>query len=145
VSWHLDTFVSCLIVLGLLSACGEVPKAPLVASDIVITTPMPGGGMSAGYVSLRNNTDIEIRIDRITSPAYEKIEIHQSTLEDGIAKMRRIKALSIPANSSVILKNGGKHLMLMRPTSAAESVSLSFYSNDEVVLSLIAPLTPRNN
>ncbi len=101
--------------------------------------------MSAGYVTLSNNTDIEIRINKITSPAFEKIEIHESTLEDGIAKMRRIEALSIPPNSSVELVNGGKHLMLMRPTASADSVSLNFYSDDTIILSVIAPMTPRNN
>ena len=140
---HRQTLVGCLIVILLLVACSGEPKAPLVASDIVVTASMPGGSMSAGYISLRNNTDIEIRISKITSPAFEKIEIHESTLEDGIAKMRRIEALSIPPNSSVTLENGGKHLMLMRPTTSAEVVSLSFYSDDTVILSVIAPITPR--
>ena len=138
------TIVSCLFIMGLLIACSGETKAPLVATDIVVTAPMPGGRMSAGYVSLRNNTDIEIRINKITSPAFEKIEIHESMLEDGIAKMHRLEALSIPANSSVILANGGKHLMLLRPTASADSVSLNFYSDDTIILSVIAPMTPRN-
>jgi hypothetical protein len=141
---HRQTLVGCLIVILLLVACSGEPKASLVASDIVITASMPGGSMSAGYISLRNNTDIEIRISKITSPAFEKIEIHESTLEDGIAKMRRIEALSIPPNSSVTLENGGKHLMLMRPTTSADTVSLSFYSDDTIILSVNAPISPRN-
>jgi copper(I)-binding protein len=141
---HRQTLVGCLIAILLLVACSGEPKAPLVASDIVVTASMPGGSMSAGYISLRNNTDIEIRISKITSPAYEKIEIHESTLEDGIAKMRRIEALSIPPNSSVTLENGGKHLMLMRPTTSTDTVSLSFYSDDTIILSVNAPITPRN-
>jgi hypothetical protein len=142
---HRQTTVSGLLVLVLLVACSGEPEAPLVASDIVVTAAMPGASMSAGYISLRNNTDIEIRINKITSPAFEKIEIHESTLEDGIAKMRRIEALSIPPNSSVILGNGGKHLMLMHPTASADTVSLSFYSDDTIILSVNAPMTPRNN
>ena len=141
---HRQTLVGCLIAILLLVACSGEPKAPLVASGIVVTTSMPGGSMSAGYISLRNNTDIEIRISKITSPAFEKIEIHESTLEDGIAKMRRIEALSIPPNSSVTLENGGKHLMLMRPTTSTDTVSLSFYSDDTIILSVNAPITPRN-
>jgi copper(I)-binding protein len=141
---HWQTIIGSLIALVLLAACSGEPKAPLVASDIVVTASMPGGSMSAGYVSLRNNTDIEIRISKITSPTFEKIEIHESTLEDGIAKMRRIEALSIPPNSSVTLENGGKHLMLMRPTTSTDTVSLSFYSDDTIILSVNAPITPRN-
>ncbi len=143
--WLRRQAINCsFIVLVLLGACSDEPKPPLVASEIVITASMPGGHMSAGYISLRNNTNVEIRISKVTSPAFEKIEIHESILEDGIAKMRRIDALSIPANSSVTLENGGKHLMLMRPTAAADTVSLSFYSDGAVILSVVAPITARN-
>jgi copper(I)-binding protein len=138
-----QSIVCCLFVLVLLGACSGEPKAPLVASDIVVTASMPGGHMSAGYISLRNNTDIEIRIDRITSPSFEEIEMHESTLVDGIAKMRQLETLSIPPNSSVTLVNGGKHLMLMRPTALADTVSLRFYSDDELILSVNAPVTQR--
>ena len=139
------SLVICLSVLVLLVACSSETQAPLVASNIVVTTPMPGARMSAGYVTLRNNTDIEIRINKITSPEFEEIEIHESSLEDGIAKMRRIEALSIPPNSSVTLVNGGKHLMLMRPTGLADTVSLSFYSGETIILSVNAPMTPRTH
>ena len=99
--------------------------------------------MSAGYVSFANNTDEAMSISHVTSPEFEAVEIHESLLEDGVAKMRRIEELTIPANSSVSLQRGGKHLMLMRPSGAPESVSLSFYSGDTLLLSLEAPITRR--
>jgi copper(I)-binding protein len=133
-----------LIACLLLSACGGTSKAPLVISDIVITAPMPGRQMSAGYLSLTNNTDEAIRISRVVSPQFETVEIHESLLEDGVAKMRRIAELSIPPNSTVSLARGGKHLMLMRPNGNIDVVTLNFYSGDAMLLGMAAPLSTRN-
>jgi hypothetical protein len=134
-----------LIVCLFLAACGGEAKAPLVASDIVITEPVPGRHMSAGYISLTNNTSDAINITHVMSPEFDAVEMHESLVENGIAKMRRIELLTIPANSSVSLQRGGKHLMLMRPTGALETVSLSFYSGDTLLLNVNAPVSRSNN
>ena len=134
-----------LVVCLLLSACGGGVKPPLVATDIVITQAMPGRHMSAGYLSFTNNTSDAISITQVVSPEFEVVEIHESLLEDGVAKMRRIEALTIPANSSVSLQRGGKHLMLMRPTGALATVSLSFYSGDTLLLNVNTAISEGSN
>jgi len=134
-----------LIVCLFLSACGGEAKAPLVASDILITEPLPGRHMSAGYISFTNNTSDAINITHVMSPEFGAVELHESLVEDGIAKMRRIEELTIPPNSSVSLQPGGKHLMLLRPTGALDTVSLSFYSGDSLLLNVKAPVSRRNN
>ena len=138
---RLVALLACL----LLAACGGEAKPPLVATDIVITQPMPGRHMSAGYISLTNNTDAAINITHVVSPDFETVEMHESLLEDGIAKMRRIEELLIPANSTVSLERGGKHLMLMRPTGPLETVSLGFYSGDTLLLNLNVPVSKGSN
>ena len=75
---------------------------------------MPGQQMSAGYLSLTNNTGEAISISRVVSPQFEAVEMHESLLENGVAKMRRIPQLTVPPNSTVSLERGGKHLMLKR-------------------------------
>ncbi len=137
--------VHALIVCLFLSACGGEAKAPLVASDILITEPLPGRHMSAGYISFTNNTSDAINITHVVSPEFEAVELHESMVEDGIAKMRRIEELTIPPNSSVSLQRGGKHLMLLRPTGALDTVSLSFYSGDSLLLNVKAPVSRRSN
>ena len=134
-----------LIVCLFLAACGGEAKAPLVASNIVITEPMPGRHMSAGYMSFTNNTSDAIYITHVVSPEFDAIEMHESLVEDGIAKMRPIEELVIPANSGISLQRGGKHLMLMRPIGALDSVSLSFYSGDTLLLNVNAPVSRRSN
>jgi len=124
-----------ILACALLAACSP-PQPPLVATVVEITKPMPGAHMSAGYMVLTNNTDAAIVIDAIRSPQFGAVEIHETTIDDGISRMREIGALVVPAHGSVTLERGGKHLMLMRPRDPGESVSLTLLSEGAPVLSI---------
>lgn len=114
------------------------PLAPLVARNVVVTRPMPGMKMSAGYLSLTNNTDAPIRVTRVSSPQFAAVELHESTVEDGVARMREIPELLVPPRGAVTLERGGKHLMLMKPSGNADDVSLNLYDGEELLLSISA-------
>ena len=126
-------FILPLVVF--ISACGA-PEPPLVMSELEVTRPMPGMQMSAGFFVITNNTDEFVRITSVSSPQFEAVEIHETTITDGISRMRELEALEIPARSSVVLERGGKHLMLMRPRDLQESVTLQFFSGELPVLSV---------
>ena len=125
-----------LVLLAIVMAGCGAPQPPLVASDVEITRPMPGMKMSAGYFVLTNNTGEAVRITAVTSPQFAAVEIHETTLEDGIARMRELDALVVPARGSVTLERGGKHLMLMRPEAPGNTVSLQLMSDDAPVLTI---------
>ena len=127
---------SVLIIAAVALAACSAPQAPLVASDVEITRPMPGRSMSAGFLVLQNNTATDIRITAVTSPQFGAVEIHETTIEDGISRMRELEALVIPANGSVTLERGGKHLMLMRAGEMGDVVTLQLLSDDMPVLSI---------
>ncbi len=132
-----------LIVVGLsLFACSKQP--PLVASDVVINEALPGQMMTAGYLTLRNNSDAAIRISSVSSPEFGAVEMHETQISDGIARMRAVDELVVAPQSSVKFERGGLHLMLMRP-SGDRNVSLNFYQGDALLLSITTPVTPRDN
>lgn len=131
-----------LVAVVLVSACSAEPQPPLVATDVVVTRPAPGMQMSAAYMSLTNHTEKTIRISRIASAQYESVQLHESIVEDGIARMRAIPVLEISSGDTITLARGGKHLMLMRPTGTAESVSLQFLDGENLVLAVDAPFEP---
>ena len=125
-----------IILLALaVSACGA-PQPPLVASAVEITRPMPGRSMSAGFLVLENTTSDPITITQVASPQFAAVEIHETTIEDGISRMRKVDALIVPAKGSMVLERGGKHLMLMRATNLENTVTLQFMSEDAPVLNL---------
>lgn len=128
-----------LYLLALLFACTacQGPSGPPVEIlDVEVTAPRPGMGMSAGYLRITNNTNELVTITSVDSPQYGKVELHESTLVDGVARMRPIKSLDIPAGDSVTLERGGKHLMLMQPVDKPGTVTLNFYSGDALLVSI---------
>jgi len=126
---------SVLLLVLLLAACGT-PQPPLVVSELEVTKPLPGRHMAAGYLVLTNNTDDNLRITRVASPQFGSVEIHETTINEGVSRMRKLEELAVPAHGSVTLRRGGKHLMLMRPNDLGNSITLQFFSGDTPVLSV---------
>ena len=125
-----------LALVYVLAACGGPAGPPVVASNIVVTAPAPGMRMAAAYLDITNRSGGAIRITSVTSPDYESVEMHETTVEDGVARMRSIPVLEIPDGESATFERGGKHLMLMRSTGPNEFVTLQFLSKGEPVLTI---------
>lgn len=92
--------------------------------------------VSAGYMTLINDSDEVVSITSVASPQFDSVEMHETIIEDGIARMRPIEALVIAPGSTVKFERGGKHLMLMQPSESIDTVTLNFYSGDLLVLSV---------
>lgn len=71
---------------------------------------MPTG---AAFLSIRNDGDTADRLLGASTDRAETVEIHRGVMEDGIARMRPVEAVELPAGEEVILAPGGYHLMLM--------------------------------
>ncbi|HNP63722.1 MAG TPA: copper chaperone PCu(A)C [Woeseiaceae bacterium] len=132
-----------LALLALVACTGE-SSPPLVASNVVVTEPLPGRMMSAAYLSLTNNSNDAILINRVSSPDFGAVELHESLLEDGVAKMRPVDSLVIAPGATVALQQGGLHLMLMHKKTDVDTVSLNFYEDTTLLLSLEAQISRRN-
>ena len=111
-------------------------QPPLVGRAGEIRRAMPGRNLSAGFLVLTNNTDTDIRITAATSPQFGAVEIHETTIEEGVSRMRELEVLLVPAAGSVTLERGGKHLMLMRGKDVGAFVALQLLSDGEPVLSI---------
>lgn len=134
-----------VVMLMLLSivACEPGDGPDLLISEIEITRPIPGAAMSAGYFLLQNRSGRPIEITRIESAQFERVEIHETVIENDISRMRRLPGLNVPAGGEVRLARGSKHLMLMRPTETLDRISLDFYSGDRLVLSTESTIADR--
>ena len=135
--------ILAVLILLITGACSSESGPPLVISDLEVTRPMPGASMSAGYFLLENRSSGDITITRVDSAQFGRVEVHETVLENDVSKMRRLDALTIPANGSVRLERGGKHLMLMRPADDITNVELAFYTSDGLVLSAVTTIAER--
>jgi copper(I)-binding protein len=125
-----------LIALAFVTACDRSNGPPVVATNAVVTAPGAGMPMAAGYLEISNRSGSGIRITRVSSPDYEAVEMHETIVEDGIARMREIPVLEIAAGETAVFERGGKHLMLMKPVGTPGTVTLNFYSGDVLLLSV---------
>ncbi len=88
-------------------------------SDVVATMnawireARPGGKVNAGYLTLVNAGTKKVVLREVHCSAFNEVQIHEMSRVDGLMKMRRLESLAIPLGSSVVLKPGGLHLMMM--------------------------------
>lgn len=129
----------------LIAACSAEPQPPLVARDIEVTSPMPGVSTSAGYMVLTNNSEADILINSVSSPQFGAVELHETAVENGVARMRPVSELLIRAGESVHLQRGGLHLMMMRPQRDIETITLNLHSGDILIMSIRLAATMSGN
>ncbi len=76
----------------------------------------PGAKANGGYMTLVNASDEDLRLTSVSSAQFEKVEMHEMAVVDGMMKMRELEdGVEIPAGGSAKFKPRGRHLMLRKP------------------------------
>ena len=96
--------------------------------------------MSVGYMTLDNNSDQPIVIGNVTSPQFTSVEMHETVIEDDVARMASLTSLVIEPRSSVQFEAGGKHLMMSGPLNQTEAglpvtIEIHYESNGLLIVS----------
>jgi hypothetical protein len=79
------------------------------------------GAPTGAFLGIRNTGMAADRLISASSPLAKTVEIHLSTMTDGVMKMRRTPHVDIPAGKMVMLQPGGFHIMLMGMTKAIKA------------------------
>ena len=98
--------LSILSIAAVFGADIEIERAYARAS-------IPNVPNSAAFFVIKNNSDKDIAITSANSDIAEKNELHTHIKENQMLKMMKIEKLVVPAKSSLELKSGGDHVMLM--------------------------------
>lgn len=72
-----------------------------------------GGGTAAVYLTLTNPGAQEQSLVSASSDAAKIVELHETTSQAGVMKMRPVKSIRIPPGGKVEMKPGGYHVMLL--------------------------------
>jgi copper(I)-binding protein/cytochrome oxidase Cu insertion factor (SCO1/SenC/PrrC family) len=75
----------------------------------------PTATSNGGYMTLVNVGAEDLTLVSIESAAFDKVEVHEMAVVDGLMTMRELGNLVVPANGQVHMQPGGKHLMLIGP------------------------------
>ena len=105
-----------------------------IIKGIILQGP-PNISVNAGYGVLKNITDEDITLIRLTSPVFDGVQLHDMEYSDGgKAKMVHITKPLIPAGGELKLAPGDKHLMLInrrRDLKVGEIIKIMVESNKE--------------
>ena len=105
-------------------------------------------GTGSVYMEIKNNGNSDDKLLSASSDKAGMVMIHRSIRERDISKMIHIHdGITIPGNSSVSLKPGDYHLMLMnldKNLSLGDKISiiLNFEKNDSLEINPVAKLRP---
>lgn len=104
---------------------------------------IPNVPNSAAFFVIKNNSDKDIAITSANSDAAEKNELHTHIKENQMLKMIKIEKLVVPAKSSLELKSGGDHVMIMglkKELKAGDEISLELSFSDGDKKSIKVPV-----
>ncbi len=124
---------ACILATSLWATGTAHAQGRIGVFDAWIRAAPPGATMLAGYATLKNTGDAPISILTVHSDAFRMTSLHETVVEDGVARMREMHRLQIPAGGEVQLAPGGKHLMFMQPrgdTAIGERVAVTFLMAD---------------
>lgn len=104
---------------------------------------IPNVPNSAAFFVIKNNSDKDIAITSANSDIAKKNELHTHIKENEMLKMMKIEKLVVPAKSSLELKSGGDHVMLMglkKELKAGDEISLELSFSDGDKKSIKVPV-----
>ena len=110
-------------------------------TDLYVNATPPTIKSTAAYMTLSNLTEEVITFIGVTSPAANRVELHQTSITDGMMKMRPVSTLKIPAKGEVKLSPAGLHMMfkkLNRSLQPGENVPIALFFSKERKLTVHA-------
>ncbi len=92
-------------------------SADVAAHDPWVREAPPMVQTQAAYMMLENKGKKAVKLVKAASPAFAKVEIHQTITSNGMAMMEEVQDLDLKPGDKFMLKPGGHHLMLIAPLS----------------------------
>lgn len=116
------TAFSLSLVFPAFALADSAAKIPGVEiDDAWIAEAPPVSTVNAAYMKIVNASAADIRIVSISCDNYSDAEFHRTVHTDGMARMRHLDELKIPAGSALAFEPGDYHVMLFNPVRALHS------------------------
>ncbi len=111
----LSVFVFVLAGFAGVSRAGAhvYETGPVIISHPWARASAPTARTGAAYMKIESVPGAKDRLLGARSPVAEAAEVHETTVTEGIARMRRVPEIGIAPDHPVDLSPGGMHMMLM--------------------------------
>ena len=128
-----------LIAVATLTACDRA-KPLYVDGAYVRLSPNPDNP-SAGYFTIHGGS-APVTLRAVETDAAVRLEMHESTMHNGMATMARLDSVDVPAKSKVEFKPGGRHVMLWQINQQAIAAGkvefkLTFSNGDRLLVDAV--------
>jgi copper(I)-binding protein len=111
---HRPIIAFTLITALVLSACGTESTGPKISVEDTWARPvLAAGGNGAVFFRLVNTGNEADQLVGGESPVAGAVEVHKTTMDEGVMQMEHIPGLEVPAKREVLLEPGGYHVMLI--------------------------------
>jgi copper(I)-binding protein len=109
-----EIFAAIALTIGtiLASTRGVLANDVMVMDAFARASAVPTAKAATVYMTLSNNSSKVDHLLSVTTDASETAQLHESVETDGVATMKPVEALEIPAGGTLELKPGGTHIML---------------------------------
>lgn len=128
------------------ATAAPVPVAGKLTVEGVVARPAPlAGGNGAVYLTVLNGLGEDVQLLAANSSAATAIELHETMEESGVMRMDpHPEGFAVPAGGSLVLKPGGKHIMLVglvQPLAIGDTIDLALQFGNGETVTVTAPVT----
>jgi copper(I)-binding protein len=123
----------------------ELPTTAIVSKNaaglITVIRPSirataPGQTVSGAFMTLVNNSETAYALTSVSFSGASTVEIHETSMNEDMMRMRKVSHVDIPANGSAELKPGSYHIMLIglegeMITGTTETLTLTFSDDSQ--------------
>jgi copper(I)-binding protein len=111
--WLLLAMITCQSV--------AVADASITIEEPWVRDAPPHAEMSAAYLTIINHSGRPRTLKTVSSPQFQKVEIHRTRVVNGQVRMLRENSVTVAAHGRREFKPGGYHLMLIHPLHALKN------------------------
>ncbi len=162
------TLIAAILLLAVaLTGCVPLqqtaPMAGMNMNEMATEAPMPepepgkltivdvrarpaplAGGTGAVYFTVLNGLDSDVQLTSAASTAANVVETHETVSENGVMRMIPLpEGYTVPAGEALMLKPGGKHIMLIdivEPLEPGDTVELTVNFDNGEAIDLTVPV-----
>ena len=129
------------------SAAGTaIVRDQLSVQGAWVAEALPGQSMTAAYMTISSEGDVEEELVSVESEVAEKLELHEMVQQGEMMRMRRVDSIVIDPGEEVALEPGGLHIMLIgltREIKEGDTVELHLIFESGANLVVSAPVKKR--
>jgi len=133
-----------MVIAILMSVAGNsiAADAHLMIMDPWVREAPPNAKMLAGYFTIMNHSGKSVEIVGASSDKFEKVELHKTVHEEGVAKMIAQPSVEVGKHATVKFQPGGLHLMLIEPKTKLKAgdkvdITLKLNKGDELKMTAV--------